>query len=110
MVSGPGRNLEEMLLNIEVYLNDTPLCYVEDDVEFAVLTPNALMFQRTNAMPEEQPHHYEEIDLRGRAMYQRKYKDSMRAKWSKEYLRGLRERYKILTTKENKQKYHLAML
>jgi hypothetical protein len=35
---------------------------VEDDLQFPVLTPNTLMFHQTNAIPEAQPHHCEEID------------------------------------------------
>ena len=33
-----------MLLDVEVTLNNSPLCYVEDDLQLAVLTPSAMMF------------------------------------------------------------------
>lgn len=87
--------LEEVLLDIDVSFNDRPLSYVEDDVEFPILPPDTLMFQRPNAMLEEQPHHYEGIDLRKRTSYLRKCKDAMWARWSMEYFRGLRERHNL---------------
>jgi hypothetical protein len=90
------KELEEVLLDVEVCLNDRPLSYVEDDLQFPVLTPNTLMFHQTNAIPEAQPHHCEEIDLRKRAKYLvRKCKNAMWKRWSKEYLRGLRERHNL---------------
>jgi hypothetical protein len=70
-----GRNsrkeLEEVLLDVEVCLNYRPLSYVEDDLQFPVLTLNTLMFHQTNAIPEAQPHRCEEIDLSKRAKYLR---------------------------------------
>ena len=40
------KELEEVLLDIDVCLNDRPLSYVENDLQFPILTPNTLMFQR----------------------------------------------------------------
>ena len=77
-------------------MNDRPLSYVEDDVQFPILTPNTLMFQRSNAVPEELPHHCEEVNLFRRAKYLRRCKDAMWERWSKEYLRGLRERHNLI--------------
>jgi hypothetical protein len=34
------KELEKVLLDVEVALNNRPLSYVEDDVQFSVLTPN----------------------------------------------------------------------
>ena len=45
------RELEEVLLNMEVTLNNRPLCYVEDDVQLLVLTPNAMMFGQPKLIP-----------------------------------------------------------
>ena len=35
--------LEEMLLDIENILNNRPLCYLEDDIQFPIVTPNTLV-------------------------------------------------------------------
>lgn len=45
--------LEEVLLDVEVRLNNRPLCYVEDDVQLPVLTPSAMMFGQPKLIPEE---------------------------------------------------------
>ena len=101
------KELEEVLLDVEVCLNGRPLSYVEDDVEFPILTPNTFMFHQTNAIPELQPHHCEEMDLRKRAKYLRKCKDVMWKRWSQEYLRGLRERHD-LTHKDKQSKLSIG--
>ncbi len=103
------KELEEVLLDVEVCLNGRPLSYVEDDVEFPILTPNTFMFHQTNAIPELQPHHCEEMDLRKRAKYLRKCKDVMWKRWSQEYLRGLRERHD-LTHKDKQSKLSIGDL
>ncbi|XP_028419006.1 uncharacterized protein LOC114544621 [Dendronephthya gigantea] len=90
------KELEEVLLDIEVCLNDRPLSYVEEDLQFPILTPNTLIFHQTNTIPEAQPHHCEEFDLRKRAKYLRKCKDAMWKRWSNEYVRGLRERHNLI--------------
>ena len=45
--------LEEVLLDVEVALNNRPLSYVEDDLQFPVLTPNVMMFGKDNLLPTE---------------------------------------------------------
>ena len=36
--------LEEILLDIENTLNNRPLCYLEDDIHFPIVTPNTLLY------------------------------------------------------------------
>lgn len=88
------KELEEVLLDVEVALNNRPLCYVEDDLQFPVLTPNSMLFLNSNILPELQPHHIEDGDLRKRAKHLMKCKDAMWKRWSREYLRNLRERHR----------------
>ena len=86
--------LQEVLLDVEITLNNRPLSYVEDDVQMPLLTPNAMLFLNSNLLPELQPHHIETVDLRKRAKHLLKCKEAVWSRWTKEYLRSLRERHR----------------
>ena len=86
---------ELLLLDVEVALNDRPLDYVEDDIQLPILTPRFLLHTQPNALPLLEPHHIQDYDLRKRAKYLRKCKDAVWSGWTKEYLRGLRERHRL---------------
>ena len=88
------RELEDVLLDVEVTLNNRPLGYVEDDVQLPLITPNSMQFIGTTILPEKEPHR-ELRDLRKRAKYMKRCKDAMWTRWTKEYLRGLRERHNL---------------
>lgn len=96
---GPGHlSLDELcdiVLDIEVTLNNRPLCYMEEDHQLPTLTPNSLLFLNTNLLPEPQPYHLEEVSLRKRAKMIQSTKDAMWRRWTGEYLRALRERHQI---------------
>ena len=85
--------LEEVLIDVEVALNGRPLCYVEEDIQQPILTPNSMLFSQTNQLPELKHHHLEDQILRKRAKYLAKCKEAMWLRWTKEYIRGLRERH-----------------
>ena len=85
------RELQDVLLDVEVALNNRPLSYVEEDVQLPVLTPNMLQFGRPNLLPED--HNQENPDLLAR--YLAKCKDVVWGRWSTEYLRSLRERHNL---------------
>ena len=87
--------LSEVLLDIEVTINNRPLSYLEEDVQLPTLTPNSLLFINSNNLPELQPYHQEERDLRKRAKFLKKTKDAMWRRWTTEYLRALRERHRL---------------
>ena len=87
--------LKEVLLDVEVALNNRPLSYVEEDVQLPVLTPNSMLYTQPNSIPEMPPHHEEDPELRKRAKYLRRCKEAMWRRWTKEYLRGLRERQNL---------------
>jgi hypothetical protein len=93
------KELEEVLLDVEVTLNNRPLTYVEDDLQFPVLTPNSMLFANSNILPEMEPHHVEDGDLRGHAKHLLKCKTAVWKRWSNEYLRSLRERHRTKKTK-----------
>ena len=87
--------LKEVLLDVEIALNGRPLSYVEEDAQLPVLTPNSMLYTQPNILPEREPYHEEDQQLRQRAKYLRKCKDAMWNRWTREYLRGLRERHAL---------------
>ena len=87
--------LTEVILDIEVALNNRPLSYVEEDVQLPVLTPYAMVFVQDDILPELQPHHIQDYDLRKRVKYLTKCKDALWKPWKTEYLRGLREQHRL---------------
>ena len=89
------KELQDVILDVEVALNNRPLDYVEDDVQQPTLTPNSMLFGQPNTIPQLEPHNIEDTDLRKRAKYLRKCKDAVWRRWTKEYLRALRERHNL---------------
>ena len=87
--------LSEVLLDVEIVLNNHLLSYVEDNIQLPMLTPNALLFTKSNFLPELQPYHLKEKDLRKRAKFLQRSKDAIWCRWSSEYLRALRERHRL---------------
>ena len=95
-----GDELEEVVIDVETALNNRSLSYVEDDVELPVLTPYSMMFLNNNNVPELDPHHIEDGDLRRRARFLKQCKEAMWKRWSREYVRGLREQHRRATSNE----------
>ena len=87
--------LREVLLDVEIALNGRPLSYVEDDAQLPVLTPYSMLFSQPNFLPEREAYHEENPQLKRRAKYLKKCKDAIWNRWTKEYLRGLRERHTV---------------
>lgn len=85
--------LAEVVLDVEVALNNQPLSYLEDDIQMPLLTPNAMLHLRPNYVPELETHHVPEPELRRRARYLTRCKDAMWRRWTREYIRSLRERH-----------------
>ena len=86
--------LEENVLDVEVNMNNRPLCYMEDDVSFLTLTPNTFLLQSPNAVPKL-PVHLNDADLRRRAKFLLKVKNALWNRWVREYLNALRERHQM---------------
>lgn len=87
------KELQEVLLDVEITLNNRPLSYVEDDVQMPLLTLNAMLFLNSNLLPELQPHHIETADLHKRAKHLLKCKEAIWSPRTKEYLSSLHERH-----------------
>ena len=82
-------------------LNNRPLNYLEDDVQFLVLTSNTLAFgQRTFKLNEDI--NRLEGDLQKRATYVKKCKDNAWNRWKGEYLESLQEKHNMRCRKENR--------
>ena len=47
--------LESVLLDVEVNLNNRPLTYIEDDIQYPILTPNSMLLGRDTVILEEDP-------------------------------------------------------
>ena len=97
----------EVVLDVEIALNNRPLSYVEDDIQLPTLTPASLLFLRPNQLPELEPFHLKDVELRRRAKYLRKCKQALWKRWTTEYLRGLRERHR-LKQKAESQRHQLT--
>ena len=59
------------------------------------MTPNSLQFVGITQLPELEHYHETEPDLRKRAKYLKKYKEHVWNRWTKEYVRELRERHNL---------------
>ena len=88
------KELQEVLLDVEITLNNRPLSYVEDDVQMPLMTLNAMLFLDSNLLPELLPHHIETADLRKRAKHLLKCKEAVWSRWTNEYQRSLRKRHR----------------
>ena len=68
------KELQDVLLDIQIVLNNRPLTYCEDDVQLPVLTPNLLILGKANYLLELPTEEIEEDDLRRRAKHLRSVK------------------------------------
>ena len=89
------KEVEEIVLDIEVTLNNPPLMYVEGDIQMPVLTPNTLLYGQPLLLPEE------DLDkdvpkINRRQRYINKCKDAAWIRWTKEYLKALRQKHNML--------------
>ena len=96
--------LESVLLDVEVNLNNRPLTYIEDDIQYPIVTPNSMLLNRDTVMLEEDP---EEEDDRNSWKKRQKYivrcKDATWRRRKREYQTALRERHNMThKTKEVK--------
>ena len=62
--------------------------YIDDDIQFPILTPNILMHRQPIAIPKEQFNDDDKI-IKNQQRYIKLYKDTTWKRWNKEYLRSL---------------------
>ena len=89
------KELQEIILDVEICLNNRPLAYVEDDHELPVLTPNAIITGQPCVLPVDDEESTEEEEMRKRAKHILKCKKAMWKRWTGAYLRALRERHNL---------------
>ena len=89
------KELQDVMLDIQLVLNNRPLSYCVDDGQLPVLTPNMMIFGKANYLMELTHEDVEERDLRKRAKYLKKCKDALWQRWKREYMRALRERHNL---------------
>ena len=85
--------LEEVLIDTECIMNNRPLCYLGDDHDFPVITPNLLMRGQPTAVLDQ------DVDLLDdksavtkRMRYIQTCKEHTRKRWLREYIYALEER------------------
>ena len=98
--------MEELLLDVEIAVNNRPLSYVDEGVQLPLLTPNLMMYGRSNILPETVVADIEDTELRKRAKHLRRCKNVLWSRWTTEYVRGLRERHNL---KHNSKKLVLRI-
>ena len=82
-------------MDIEVTLNNRPVLYVEEDIQMPVMTPNALLYGQSLLVPEEDLD--EDVpEMKRRQRYINKCKYAALTRWTKEYLKTLREIHNML--------------
>ena len=85
--------LRDVILDVEVTLNNRPLSYVENDLQYLILTPNSFLYGRLSPLAKVGTSSSGTHDLRKRAKHLRRCKEAVWRRWRNEYLRGLRERH-----------------
>ena len=87
--------LEEVLLDIEKILNNRPLTYIEEEIDYPILTPNSLILGRDVSFPDAAPHESESETIMKRHKYIRRCKEALWKRWKHEYLVALREKHNL---------------
>ena len=79
--------LSDVLLDVEIAINNRPMCYLVD-VEMPVLTPSSMLHLQPSQLTELSVFHIQEPDLRKRAKY-----ESHVVQMDKRICTSLRERH-----------------
>ena len=58
--------LEEVLLDIEIILNNRPLTYIKEEIDYPILTPNSLILGGDVKFPDAAPHESESEAIKNR--------------------------------------------
>ena len=88
--------LEEVLLDVEVNLNNRPYTYIEEDLEYSVLTSDSMILGKGVKLPDDSPEGEEVSDnWKKRRRYVHKCKQAAWKRCVYEYLAALRERHNL---------------
>lgn len=88
--------LEEVLLDVETFLNNRPLCYMEEEIEQPVITPSILLRGQPMQFLEQNPDDVtdERVEITRRLRYLKTCRENLKKRWLNEYLVALQERFK----------------
>ena len=78
------KELQEVILDTEINLNNRPLMYIDDDIQFPVLAPNILIHGQPIIIPEEQFDDDDDKIIKKRQQYIKCCKDATWNRWNKE--------------------------
>ena len=95
--------LAEVLTDIETTLNKRPLTYMEENVEFPVLTLNSLVLGEQLIIPNEDPENIKDKDIRKCQKYIQKCKEVAWNRWRSEYLTLEVKLGKVVAIKDEEQ-------
>ena len=96
--------LEEVLLDVESLMNNRPLCYLGEEFEQPVITPNLLLRgQPAYFLDENGDDACDDLEGMTRRMrYLKRCRDNVRKRWLNEYLRALQERNNVKSEVKSK--------
>ena len=86
--------LKDVLLDVECFMNNRPLCYIGDEYDQPVLTPNILLRGMPAQFLEEDLNQLDDTAIiTKRVRYLKTCREQLRKRWLSEYLRALEERH-----------------
>ena len=84
--------LENVLLDIEIILNNRPLTYIVEEIDYPTLTSNSLILGRDVSFTDAVLHESESETIKKRHKYVKRCKEALWKRWKHEYLLALREK------------------
>ena len=103
---GKGRlhfhELEEVLLDVELAMNNRPICYQGEEFDQPVITPNLLIRGGHSIPLKEDFDNMEPLERSTkRLIYLHKTKEQLRKRWMGEYIKALEERRRYQSDKSH---------
>ena len=91
--------LDEILLDVEINMNYRPFTYIEEDIQYPILTPNSMILGRDTKMVDgNMIEDNEDLGWRKQQKYGKRCKDATWRREQREYLTALRERHNMQHT------------
>ena len=87
--------LTEAMLDAEINMKNRHLTYIEEDIQYPVLTPNSMILDRDTKMVEGNMMKDKEEDLGWQKRQSERCKDAAWRRWQRDYVTVLRERLNI---------------
>ena len=88
-------DLKEVLLDIATILNEGPLTYIEEEIDYPISTPNSLIRGHDVDFPDAAPHESEIETIQKRHKYIKRCEEALWRRWKHEYLVALRETHNL---------------